>query len=281
VTGTTVLPSLHILHEQFPGIPRKALEFFGPTNLKRQNGSAQTRTVAEFADHISRPGETPDSRQHPPHHRLNLVLERMADLNFLTAIRRAGFGGMDASYICTLDDEQIRGILTTLDYAVYGFPIIYEELRHSIVPIIHASEDHQQIGSSFLRTHHTLLTAAHCVLNAQSLSIKGISSNSFKNCVVAVHKNDALDLAAIHFPEPVLPDRREIELGRGRVLDEVIVLGYPNVPGFTELLAAERATISAITVTSGSIASSAKEIFAKASLFLITAPSVAGSVVDQ
>ena len=56
------------------------------------------------------------------------------------------------------------------------------------------------------------------------------------------------------------------------MLDDVLVLGYPNVPGFTELLAVEKAAVSArITVTSGTIASSAKEIFSKPSVFLIAA----------
>ena len=49
-------------------------------------------------------------------------------------------------------------------------------------------------------------------------------------------------------------------------------MGYPNVPGFTEFLAAEKAAISArITVTKGAIASEAADLWAKTPLFLITA----------
>lgn len=265
-------PRLQIVHEQFPGLPAKALDFFGPANMTRKGSTLKPRTVMEFADHIAKPGITPNSREHPPFHRINLILQRMADLNLLIVMNRGGFAGCDASYICDLDDEQKSGVQSTLDYVIYGFPVIYEDLRHSVIPIIHSGATCDQIGTSFLRTRYVLLTAAHCVDKAEALSIRGISASQFRQARIAVHKNSALDLAAIYFAEPILPGIKEIELGKGSVLDDVLVLGYPNVPGFTELLAVEKAAVSArITVTSGAIASSATEIFAKASMFLITA----------
>jgi S1-C subfamily serine protease len=116
------------------------------------------------------------------------------------------------------------------------------------------------------------LTAKHCLIGAKSLSIRGITKEQFLDARFFVHRNDALDLAAIYFPDPVLPNVKPITLGFGQVLDEVLVLGYPNVPGFTELLATEKAAISArLTMTKGTIVSEATEMFAKTSLFLITA----------
>ena len=55
----------------------------------------------------------------------------------------------------------------------------------------------------------------------------------------------------------LLPDIKRLPLGNGGILDDVIVMGYPNVPGFHELIAVEGATISSrITATKGNIASS-------------------------
>ena len=267
-----MFPKLHSVHEQFPGLPARALDFFDPGNAERSGTQLKPRTVMEFADHISKPGKTANSKQHPPLHRINLILQRMADLNLLIVMNRGSWMAHDASYLCGLSDEEKSGIQSTLDYIVFGFPVIYEELRHSVIPIIHSSSAGNQIGSSFLRTRHTLLTAAHCIDGAEILSIRGISADQFNQARVVIHKNRTLDLAAIKFTGPILPDVKEIEFGMGSVLDEVLVLGYPNVPGFTELLAAEKAAVSArISVVSGSIASSATEIFAKTSLFLITA----------
>ena len=197
----------------------------------------------------------------------------MADLNFLMVVHRGGIDSTDAAYFCSLSDAEIDAVRDSIDYAVYGFPVIYQELSPAVVPIVHVnSDDRESLGSSFLRTQHLLVTAKHCVVGAKSLSIRGISEEQFSSSQILVHRNDALDLAAIHFPDPVLVEVKPITLAAGSVLDEVLVLGYPNVPGFTELLAAEKAAISArLRVTKGAIASEATEIFAKTSLFLITA----------
>jgi len=232
----------------------------------------KARTVYDFAMYLAVPtGDT--TRKCPTFHRLNLILQRMADLNMLMVVHRGGIDSMDAAYFCRLTDAEIASVRDSIDYAVYGFPIIYQELSPAVVPIVHVNaEDRPSIGSSFLRTEYLLLTAKHCLVGAKGLSIRGVANEQFLTAQVRVHSNDALDLAAIHFSDRVLPGVKPITLGIGRVLDEVLVLGYPNVPGFTELLAAEKAAISTrLTVTKGAIASEATELFAKTSLFLITA----------
>lgn len=267
-------PRLQRVHRKFPGLPAAALDFFSPSNVafEGRSGLHVPRTVAEFAERIARPGSLAGTKEHPPLHQINLILRRMADLNFLVIHSLGGNSGWDASYLCVLEDQEKQGILNNLDYAIYGFPIIYEELQHSVIPIIHHGEKRPQIGSSFLHKKHVLVTAAHCIKGAQKLSIRGVSADQFRRARIAVHRNEALDLAAINFSEPIFPDIKEIGLTKGTILDEILVLGYPDVPGFTRFLAAEKAAVSArITVTAGAIASSATDIFAQRSLFLITA----------
>lgn len=265
-------PRLHIQHEQFPGIPAKALEFFHPRNAETKGSTLRAKTVFDFAMHMAQPtGES--TSNFPKFHRLNMILQRMADLNLLMVVNRGGIDSMDASYFCNLKDEEVPSLLSTIDFAVYGFPVIYKELSPAVLPIVHVNkEDRPAIGTAFLRASQLVLTAKHCVVGAKSLSIRGISEGAFRSATVMVHNNDALDLAALHFPKPVLEGIKPIDLGPGRVLDEVLVMGYPNVPGFTELLAAEKASVSAqITVTKGAVASEAADLFAKTPLFLITA----------
>lgn len=263
-------PHIHVQHKQFPGIPAKALAYFHPRNGIQDGVTLKARTVADFAFELA--GSSSDSKM-PKFHRLNLILQRMADLNLLMVVNRGGIDSMDASYFCPLTDEEIAGVCEGLDGAVYGFPVIYEERSPAVLPIVHFNDlGRASVGSSFLRTQNVLLTAKHCLAGASRLSIRGITADQFKASTIVMHKNDAMDLAAIHFGQPVLPEVKPIPIGIGNVLDEVMVLGYPNVPGFTELLAAEKALISArLTATQGAIASEATEIFAKVPLFLITA----------
>jgi hypothetical protein len=264
-------PNLLHVHREFPGLPSRALDFFDLRNAKRTAGALAPRTVAEFANAIAKPGDAAGLTIHPPYQRLDFILHRMADLNLLTVANQGTLGAHDAAYFCTLSDAQKTGLASTLDYVVYGFPVIYEDLCHSVLPLIHRTPDGAEaIGTAFLSTRQTILTAAHCIKGAKALSIRGISVTEFAAAEIAI--NEGLDVAAIHFPKPVLSGCKPIETGAGEVLEEVITLGYPNVPGFTEVLAAEKAAISTrITVTRGSVASKATEIFAKVPLFLITA----------
>ncbi len=117
-----------------------------------------------------------------------------------------------------------------------------------------------------------LITAAHCVDGASGLAIKGLSKEVLSNANILSSKNSALDLCLIAFQGAVFPEKKALEIGKAEVLDEVIVIGYPNVPTFAEVLAAEQAMISSdITVITGSVSSTPTEIFAKVPLFLISA----------
>ncbi len=159
----------------------------------------------------------------PKFHRLNLILGRMADLNLLMTVNRGGIDSIDASYYCTLSDAEVASILSTIDFAIYGFPVIYKELSPAVLPIVHTNcAGRLAIGSAFLRTSQLILTARHCLEGAQAISIRGISEREFREATIVVHKNDALDLAAIHFPNPLLPGVKPIDLGTGQILDDVL-----------------------------------------------------------
>lgn len=118
----------------------------------------------------------------------------------------------------------------------------------------------------------TLVTAAHCIVGAQAVAIRGVAPAQLQRASVYVSANEAIDLAVLRLSDPVFGSCFPIGLGHGDVLDDVMVLGYPNVPGFHSTLAAEKAMISSrFTAVRGAVASSTEEIFARSPLFLITA----------
>ena len=68
----------------------------------------------------------------------------------------------------------------------------------------------------------------------------------------------------------------------GEVMQEVLVMGYPKIPAFTDFLTAEKATISSkalsrLTPTSGFIAAYGYEYLAKMEAMLITARITGGN----
>jgi S1-C subfamily serine protease len=81
-----------------------------------------------------------------------------------------------------------------------------------------------------------------------------------------------MDLAIIDFNQDVFAHKACIPLADGSVLDEVLTLGYPDVPGFHPTVAAEKANISSrLTATRGAIASTPAELWTRSEVFLITA----------
>jgi serine protease Do len=94
------------------------------------------------------------------------------------------------------------------------------------------------------------------------------------NCAatIGISRNEALDLAIVQFSRNLFAEKNWMWIGDGQVLDDVMVLGYPRIPGFISHLAAEKATVAArLEVSKGKIASSPFEIFAKSELLLISA----------
>jgi serine protease Do len=195
-------------------------------------------------------------------------------------MNRGTWDSHDASYMWTrhlhdLTDESRKGVIRLLNYMVYGFLVIFDDFQNSIIPVTHYNEeDTPAIGTSFLVSGHPdlILTSAHCLTDAKAICLRGISKDQFRDAEIFVSKNPALDIAMIVFSNPILPNAKRLELGWGRILDEVIAVGYPNTPTFTEVLAVEKASISSeITPTKGIIASKPTEMFTRLPLYLISA----------
>lgn len=71
-------------------------------------------------------------------------------------------------------------------------------------------------------------------------------------------------------------DAPRVWVDDGKVMQDVLVLGYPKIPGFTDFLTAEKATISSkaearLTPTKGAIAAYGTNYLSRAELMLIIA----------
>ncbi len=79
-----------------------------------------------------------------------------------------------------------------------------------------------------------------------------------------------MDLVFIKLPQEILNSIYfDSEIS---ILDEVMALGYPQIPGFHNFLTAEKAAVSArFTSTTGQVSSIAEDIWMREKLILITA----------
>jgi serine protease Do len=257
----------HVQHIRgnFPDLPRRALQFFDMSNAATGPNGMPGRTAMEFATSVQIPNPAFESTHlMPAFHVLRAILNRMVDVGVLM---RQGIDGdfINTRYLYLKGDEQWLDII---DFVVYGFPSIIDAHDKSILQIIAHSEGDQASGTCFVASANGLLTAAHCVANAQKIEIAGLKKADLIGARIFLARSPTTDCAFIGLPNPLLSDRRVPHWGDANILEDVVLLGYPNIPTLLSVRIAEKANVS--TILRGAVASKAGDIFGS-ELLLITA----------
>ena len=125
-----------------------------------------------------------------------------------------------------------------------------------------------------------IVTAKHCLEDLQEASITGYDSEFLNKCNIYVSDNKNVDLAYIETKEQITNMEAICD---AKVLDEVLVLGYPKIPTFTDFLTAELATVSSksnvrLTPTKGSVAAYGNQYTSAIKAMLITAKIRGGNI---
>ncbi len=250
----------------YPDLVLELLEYFGGV------GSIKDRSVMAFCEnHKNEKGEPLQPEI------IDRICQRLCTRNIMSAIRTGTTLALQNNYACILKHdvwEQSRDDLRVfLNSIAYGFDYIYDIYKDIVVPLVWEKDDGKiSVGSGF-SFRNGIVTARHCILDPKSLSIKGYTAEELNHSKVIFHKNSNVDVAFIDTrrkaPHYIMQDT-------GRVLQDVLVLGYPKIPGFTDFLTGEKATVSSIAEariipTKGAIAAFATNIFTRTELLLITA----------
>lgn len=158
--------------------------------------------------------------------------------------------------------------------AVYGMEYIYDYYKDIVVPIVTYDENNDQhLGTGF-KFLGGIVTAKHCVEDSKNIAIEGYPAQELSDKDICIsEKYPDLDIAFIDLGQP---DEKEIFMDDGKVLQDILVIGYPTIPTFKNFVTAEKATISAIskmrlTPTLGAITAKSEQIFSNKELMLITA----------
>lgn len=177
---------------------------------------------------------------------ISKICNILCNLNVLSKIHVAGFN--------TLFEEEFyykipKNIPNTIDYQkyfnnrVYGFKYIYQSYKNNVLPIYvyNNQTGKQKIGTCF-KTHIGIITAKHCLENQNYAQIPTIKANILENSEILV--NSSLDLLLIKPKDYEFNDY--IEFGIGEIIDEIMIMGYPNHAGFGNFLTATTGQIAGI-----------------------------------
>src|SRR3984893_5694223 len=154
-----------------------------------------------------------------------------------------GLGSAYHTYNLPPQDEIDYCVLESL---VHGFPFIRHHFQSAVVPLLHRSRSKPEgeIGSAFLIESGDILTARHCIVGhtpneALSVELIGIDPRTIER--ILIPKDSRQDMALAISRKPFECERKRLRLGTGFVLDEVMALGYPPIPGYFNVLSALRA----------------------------------------
>jgi hypothetical protein len=193
----------------------------------------------DFATSVQIPDPTVEGRgQIPGLHILRAILNRMTDVGVLA--QQGVDGDPNTRYLCLPGFDQWLDII---DCVVYGFPSVIDANDRSIFQIIAHTDEGQQSGTCFVSSTNALLTAAHCVTNARRIEIVGLDTDELTGARIFIARCEAVDCALIGLPSHLLRDRRMPHWGDAETLEEVVLLGYPNIPTLLSVRIAEKANV--------------------------------------
>lgn len=254
---------MHDTIVKYPDLPVEIITYFSKDPAGRE------RNVWKFCDEYSKKNDLKTMIQPSM---VVKVCEILVSEQKLSNIRREGIDGMNNSYFCSIRADisniQIKNHLNIeLSMLIGGFLTIYDIYKNLVKPIQFIKKnDDRSLGTCFFLMGNRIITARHCIEGASGIAIRDID---LKNAKIYFHQNDNIDLAMITVNAT---SNLSPKIGKGRVLDEVITLGFPQTAGFHNFVVVETAQVSSrFSATKGNIVGKGKEIFSKVDLFLINA----------
>ena len=131
------------------------------------------------------------------------------------------------------------------DFECNGFLSIYDCFKGSVVPIVGEKENKDlDIGTAYYIGDDLFVTAAHCITVLKKFNL--------------LIENKPIALKEVWFADGIEPDIYDLAivkagdevnlppfmLDESSVLDSVLVMGYPPIPGLDAVLVSEKASIS-------------------------------------
>lgn len=249
----------------------KIMMYFSPT-FREQNGEIMSPTKKNVSDFLNRNSIIKEDRING--FDVVRICEILFEKNMLIKTKSDGSFGLFNSYICNmLGLENTPMWNNLLNSVVYGFEYIYEKNKDMVVPIVWDKGNGQYATGTAFKYFNGIATAKHCITDVDNLMIKGFTASELEQSRVYVHQNDAVDVAFIEIGKVLNMDAFPES---GNVLDDVLVMGYPKIPSFTDMITAEKTSIASKaearqTTTTGSVVSFGEQYLMKCEMMLITA----------
>lgn len=172
--------------------------------------------------------------------RVALILRKMEELGLI------GLCSSDMSDSTNYREATVDGKLALGDgsyrHLLLGFPFTLRQLKSAVHLIVHELEESS--GTCLHLGNGHFLTCAHCVSGGGSTAIVDVSQPESKHEFEVVSTSDELDLALLICQSFVPTAKFKIRPVGPELLENVLVLHFPNVPTLQRTLVATTGEIN-------------------------------------
>lgn len=206
------------------------------------------------------------------------ICQKLCKKNILSTLRTGSGLGFNDNYGFVIRDKQYweqnyKKLRHYYNSLVYGFEYIYCFYKELVIPLVWEKENGDYSAGSGFKFCGGIVTARHCIEDPKHLSIKGFSAAELRKSKIFVSDNPNLDIVFIDVGRA---EDSEVFVEDGAILQDILVMGYPKIPAFTDFLTAEKGTISSkaesrLTPTKGAVVAFGDNFLSRAELMLITA----------
>lgn len=267
--------------EKYPNVVIEILEYFHTSNSTPDK--TEEKTIFKFCQQHNNIYQM---------HIISRICKRLCEQGIMDCLCYKGALGVLDNYISYVNigdyfqsnKERMQFYFNSI---VYGFYYIYKICKDLVIPLVWEKENGDYAVGTGFKYINGIVTAKHCISDVKNLKIKDYRASDLEEKHVYVSDSDGVDIAFIETGELTSPVLFSQE---GEIMQEVLVMGYPKIPAFTDFLTAEKATISSkatsrITPTTGAIAAYGFEYLSKIEAMLITAKvrggNSGGPVINQ
>lgn len=257
------------------------------------NKAGGDSSIMEFLDTI--PGFSEGDKEHKGMSKMNMSLameylkicEKMRDDFLLLRVKDPSAFMIDGRYIAVhpVNSSDPAEFRHEIDYGRYdfkyrGFPYTRDVFQNSVLPLvgINKNTSDEDLGTAYYIGDNYFVTAAHCVkgLTHFNLLLPDNSPLKLKEVWYAKGENvDDYDLAVLHTDE-VPGFMKSFEMKDPNVLDDILTMGYPPIPGLNPVQISEKASVASYVrgrqkSSTGQIVADTGSYLSKLDFFIISA----------
>ena len=235
------------------GLAVDLIKFFSASNAKKENGKILPYSVGEFLSQKNQwQSKTLD------------VIEAIKILENNSLLIPSGSNQTPLFGQCYYNLGYHESLATygSYDFLVDGFLSIRNHFINAVRPVIVKTTDgnpdigtccivdSNNIEDSNIRGSNIIVTAFHCIDNMENVFISDINDNPIKVKNIFTTKDKKNDIAIIETEGEPFNSVPKFEIADVSILEEILTMGYPPIPGFDAIQIAELASVNSKIKTS-------------------------------